>query len=81
MKIRKRQKIRELLRTDPEARQIVARMARSEVKNYLAQLAEEAEIPFASPTKFLALVMKYARGTTSLDELHPPKDGGEGGKF
>lgn len=41
-----------------EAREIVARMARSEVKNYLAELAEGAEMPFGDGASFLA----YVRG-------------------
>jgi hypothetical protein len=40
----------------PDGREIVARMARSEVKNYLADLAELAELPFVSPQVFLKVV-------------------------
>lgn len=39
-----------------EVREIVARMARSEVKNYLALLAEENDLPFSDPAAFLAQV-------------------------
>jgi hypothetical protein len=44
------------LRDDPEIRKIVARMARSEVKNYLAHIAEEAMLPFHSPEDFLGRI-------------------------
>lgn len=39
-----------------DVREIIARMARSEVKNYLAQLAEENDLPFSDPAAFLAQV-------------------------
>lgn len=41
------------LRDHPAGREVVARMARSEVKNYLARLAEEAEVPFDDPVSCL----------------------------
>lgn len=44
---------RQHLRDDPAVRQIVASMARSEVKNYLAQIAEAAELPFRSSVEFI----------------------------
>jgi len=34
-------------------REVIAKMARSEVKNYLADLAEQAEVPFDDPVSFL----------------------------
>ena len=37
----------------PEVSESVARMARSEVKNYLAELAEKAEMPFRGAAEFL----------------------------
>jgi hypothetical protein len=37
----------------PDGQSMIARMARSEVKNYLAELAEEAEMPFVSAAGFL----------------------------
>lgn len=37
----------------PAARQVLAKAARSEVKNYLAELAEQAEVPFGDPAGFL----------------------------
>jgi len=37
-------------------RQLVAKIARAEVKNYLAELAEQAERPFHNPSHFLAAV-------------------------
>lgn len=46
-------RIRRFVAVDPAIRQVIARMARSEVKNYLAQLAEEAEVPFDDPVSCL----------------------------
>jgi hypothetical protein len=37
----------------PAAREAVARMARSEVKNYLAEVAEQAQVPFDDPVSCL----------------------------
>lgn len=37
------------LRGDMDVRELVARLARSEVKNYLAEIAERDEVPFVSP--------------------------------
>lgn len=37
----------------PAASAIVAKVARSEVKNYLAELAEQAEVPFTGPVEFI----------------------------
>lgn len=37
----------------PKAREVTARMARSEVKSYLAELAEEAEVPFGDVAQFI----------------------------
>jgi hypothetical protein len=48
-----RETVLQYLRDDPQVRDITARMARSEVKNYLAELAEDAEIPFGNPAGFL----------------------------
>jgi hypothetical protein len=45
--------ITEYLRTDPEVRKLVAKMARAEVKNYLAELAEQSNLPFYGPAAFL----------------------------
>src|SRR5579872_939592 len=39
-----------------DVRDIIARMGRSEVKNYLGDLAEEAELPFVSPSRFLGQI-------------------------
>lgn len=50
-----RLEVREYLR-DAEVKQSIARLARSEAKNYLAELAENAEMPFSSPEAFLSLV-------------------------
>lgn len=41
------------LRNDPEVKKIAAQMARSEVKNYLAEIAERAELPFSGPVQFI----------------------------
>lgn len=43
----------ETLLHDPEYRKIIAKIARAEVKNYLAELAESAEMPFPSPEGYL----------------------------
>lgn len=37
----------------PAAAAVVARLARSEVKNYLAEIAEQAEVPFPGPSDFV----------------------------
>jgi len=37
----------------PAARATLAKVARSEVKNYLADLAEQAGLPFGDPAQFL----------------------------
>jgi hypothetical protein len=37
----------------PPGRELVARMARSEVKSFLAEIAEEAGVPFTGPEEFL----------------------------
>lgn len=36
-----------------EVRESIARIARSEVKNYLAELAEKAEMPYPGAVEFL----------------------------
>jgi type III secretion system FlhB-like substrate exporter len=41
------------LATTESARAIIAKMARAEVKNYLAELAEQAEVPFGDPAEFV----------------------------
>ena len=61
-----------------QVREAIARMARSEVKNYLAELAEAAEIAFVNPAHFLALVKKYASYSiidgTSATFINPEAD-------
>lgn len=55
----------------PEARAITAKMARSEVKNYLADLAEQAEVPFGDPAGFLRairLTVSDATGTRECEQ-------------
>jgi hypothetical protein len=37
----------------PKARELTAKLARSEIKNYLAGLAEDAEVPFDDPVSCL----------------------------
>lgn len=54
------------LATHPAPRGIVAKMARSEIKSYLAELAEQAEVPFSDPAAFVR-------------ELANPKGDGWGG--
>jgi hypothetical protein len=49
----------------PAARQVVARVARSEVKNYLAELAEKAEIPFVSAQGFVTALQGASKGVAS----------------
>ena len=44
----------------PAARAIVAKAARSEVKNYLAQLAEAAEMPYTGPEGFIEALRQAA---------------------
>lgn len=39
-----------------EVRALVAKIARSEVKNYMAWLAEEAEMPWTGPVDWLGKV-------------------------
>jgi hypothetical protein len=60
-----RQAVLAYLRSDPEARGLAAKMARSEVKNYLAELAEQADIPFASAVEFLAVVKELLAGAAT----------------
>lgn len=44
------------LRTDPEVRKILATLGRSEIKNYLAQISELAELPYFGPVEFLHFI-------------------------
>lgn len=50
--------IRRFLAVDETGRQVVARMARSEVKNALAEIAEEAGVPFGDPAEFVKQVAR-----------------------
>ena len=61
------------LRADPEVRAVVAKMARSEVKGYLADLAEQAEMPFVNAAGFLRGVRAATAGiaTTNLADDEP----------
>jgi hypothetical protein len=68
-----REAVLEQMKTDPEVRVIAAKMARSEVKNYLAALAEEADYAFDSPAGFLRAI-RVNISTTNLparDEDEP----------
>lgn len=60
-----------------EGRVLVARLARSEVKNYLAEIAEEAEMPFVSPASFLyTLHVQLAKvSLTNLERDRATTDG------
>ena len=57
----------------PEVSALIAKMARSEVKNYLAELAEKAEMPFHGADGFLRdiqlVVMGHLMGHTHEDRL------------
>lgn len=55
------------LATDRRAREVVARMARSEVKNYLAEVAEEAGVPFGSPAQFIRHTITHAAAFIEMD--------------
>lgn len=52
----------------PEVKNSIARLARSEVKNYLAELAEKNEMPFGDAGSFLAYV-RAAVATAGAHEL------------
>jgi hypothetical protein len=47
-----RQEIRDYITSEP-VWNAISRIARGEVKNYLAEIAEEAEIPYTSPIDFM----------------------------
>lgn len=59
MRANVQQQVRAFLGHPDHGRLIMARMARSEVKNYLAELAEEANMPFRSPGAFLGEVKGF----------------------
>lgn len=61
--------VRDYLAGAPEVQRAVARMARSEVKNYLAELAEEADVPFGSPSGFLGAVRAMLAEDSVIDTL------------
>jgi hypothetical protein len=63
------------LRDDPQVRVIAARMARSEVKNYLANLAELCEMPFTSPEGLIQALRTTA--FIQLDTLEKLRDEGK----
>lgn len=53
------------LRTDPEVRKILAMLGRSEIKNYLAEIAELAELPYFGPVEFLHFVTEGVKGNAN----------------
>jgi hypothetical protein len=56
--------------------QSVAKMARSEVKNYLAELAEESELPFGDVAGFLRGLKTLMAGVSTTNLAHDePADG------
>jgi hypothetical protein len=60
-----------------EGRELVSRMARSEVKNYLAEIAEEAEMPFVSAATWLRGIQLQIGVLTNLrddDDNMPEND-------
>jgi len=70
--------IRDELR-DIATRNAIARLARGEVKNYLAELAEGAEMPFPSAAGFLRGLREVIEQTTTTgsaeyDETADPAD-------
>jgi hypothetical protein len=58
-----------------DVRDIIARMARSEVKNYMAELAEAAELPFGDAAVFLGLI-REAMNLPSIKLGYPFEVGG-----
>jgi hypothetical protein len=64
----------ETLMTSPAYRTVITRMARSEVKNYLAQLAEQADMPFGDPAVFLRSLRTMADGAASTNLRRDPDD-------
>jgi hypothetical protein len=62
----------------PVTQAVIAKCARSEVKNYLAALAEQAEMPFGDPGGFLAALRDLVQLTgTIMDTTHPAFDAEE----
>jgi hypothetical protein len=56
---------------DPDGgRAVIAKMARSEVKNYLAELAEAAELPFGDPVEFLRAIHVTVSDRNGTTEFH-----------
>lgn len=52
----------------------VGRIARGEVKNYLAELAEETEMPFGSPAAFLQGLRTMLAETSTTNLQRDPED-------
>jgi hypothetical protein len=55
----------------PDGSLLISKMARSEVKNYLAKLAEEAEMPFGSADAFLRVLRTAVDGIAEAREVVP----------
>lgn len=53
--------VRDYLSDSPEVRRGIARIARGEIKDYLTELAEEAEMPFTSPGGLLGYIQASNR--------------------
>jgi len=53
----------------PAARAVVAKAARSEVKNYMAEVAEQAGVPFGGPAEFVRRV--HCQHPNCMDAEHP----------
>jgi hypothetical protein len=58
-------------------RELFARLARSEVKNYLAELAEQNELPLHGPATFIRNVNAMMPGVASCGYRHEGQDGGD----
>lgn len=68
-----REEIKRLMQ-DRDTREMVGRIIRGEAKNYLAELAEEAEMPFPSPAGFLRALQAMLRETASAGLHVDPED-------
>lgn len=55
-------------------RALIARMARSEVKSYLQELAEGADMPFRGPDSFLAAIREHLATTASTSLRRDPDE-------
>jgi hypothetical protein len=60
------------MRTHPPFRALLAKIARAEVKNYMAELAEDAEMPFIGPAEFLRIVRSETTKTATTGSPEDP---------